>query len=92
MTESRQSSNMAKNLKMSNVFDKSWEPAVSVTVSLFVTVFVAVSVSVTVFVFAFVFVTVSVSVSVTVIVTVSVHPCDMLNNFVSSVKCPVSSV
>ena len=67
---------------MSNVFDKSWEPAVSVTVSLFVTVFV--SVSVTVFVF--------VTVSVTVIVTVSVDPCDMLNNFVSSVKCQVSSV
>ena len=57
---------------MSNVFDKSWEPAVSVTVSLFA--------------FAFVFV------FVTVIVTVSVDPCDMLNNFVSSVKCQVSIV
>ena len=28
--------------KISNVFDKSWEPAVSVTVSLLVTVFVSV--------------------------------------------------
>ena len=33
---------------MSNVFDKSWEPAVSVTVTLSVTVTVSVSLSVTV--------------------------------------------
>ena len=51
--------------KMSNVFDKSWEPAVSVTGSLFVSV----SVSVTV------------SVSVAVSVSVSFDPCDMQNNF-----------
>ena len=59
---------------MSNVFDKSWEPALSVTVSLFVFVFVSVSVSVTV--------TVSVSVTVSVFVSVSVDPCDMLKTFV----------
>ena len=33
---------------MSNVFDKSWEPALSVTVSLFVSVTVSVTVSVSV--------------------------------------------
>ena len=59
--------------KMSNVFDKSWEPALSVTVSLFVSVTVTVSLSVTV--------TVSLSVTVSVSVSVSVDPCYMLNNF-----------
>ena len=37
-----------KHKKMSNAFDKSWEPAVSVTVSLFVSVSVSVSVSMSV--------------------------------------------
>ena len=57
--------------KMSNVFDKSWEPAVSVTVSLFVFVSVTVSVSVSL----------SVTVTVSLSVYVSVDPCYMLNNF-----------
>ena len=56
---------------MSNVFDKSWEPAVSVTVTLSVSVTVTVSVSL------------SVTVSVTLSVSVSLYidPWDMLNNF-----------
>ena len=39
---------------MSNVFDKSWEPGVSVTVSLFLFLFVSVSVTVSVFVSVYV--------------------------------------
>ena len=58
---------------MSNVFDKSWEPALSVTVSLFVSVSVSVTVSLSL--------SVTVYLSVTVSVSVSVDPCYMLNKF-----------